>query len=91
MDPRHLRLDLSIAASRAVAVHDESESERHHTTILVTDVRLLGEYGLVPREPGFDEQPAGPAAAGADVVDVVQRGELARAARPTTSCERSND
>lgn len=41
-------MDLSLVGSRAVAVHDESDVERHHTTILATDVRLFGEYGLLP-------------------------------------------
>ncbi len=61
VEPNHLRLDLSVVGSRAVAVHDEACPEigpicavraeppqQHHTTILATDVRLLGEYGLVP-------------------------------------------
>jgi thiol-disulfide isomerase/thioredoxin len=59
VDPDHLRLDLSIAGSRAVAVHDAACPEigpictvraeppqRHHTTLLATDLRLIGEYGL---------------------------------------------
>jgi thiol-disulfide isomerase/thioredoxin len=61
VDPNHLRLDLSLVGSRAVAVHDEAcpdigpvcllraePPQRHHTTLLATDVRLLGEYGLIP-------------------------------------------
>jgi thiol-disulfide isomerase/thioredoxin len=61
VDPNHLRLDLSIVASRAVAVHDEAcpdigpictvraePPQRHHTTLLASDLRLFAEYGIVP-------------------------------------------
>jgi thiol-disulfide isomerase/thioredoxin len=51
VEPNHLRLDFSVVSSRAVAVHDEVEAGnplQHHTTLLATDLRLFGEYGLIP-------------------------------------------
>jgi thiol-disulfide isomerase/thioredoxin len=61
VEPNHLRLDLSIVGSRAVAVHDAECPEigpicavrpeppqRHRTTLLATDIRLFAEYGLLP-------------------------------------------
>jgi len=61
VEPKHLRLDFAAVSTRAVAVHDAECPEigpicavraeppqRHHTTLLATDLRLFGEYGLVP-------------------------------------------
>lgn len=61
MEPNHLRLDLSLTTSRAIAVHDEECPEigpvcqvrneppqLHRTTLWLSELRVLAEYGLVP-------------------------------------------
>ena len=60
MQPNHLRLDVAVTGSRAEATHDQQcpdigpicsvraePAQQHHTVLWATDVRLLGEYGLV--------------------------------------------
>jgi thiol-disulfide isomerase/thioredoxin len=59
--PAHLRIDLDTSVARAEAHHDEACPEigpicavraeppqQHHTTLWLTEVRLLAEYGLTP-------------------------------------------
>jgi thiol-disulfide isomerase/thioredoxin len=61
VDPNHLRLDLALGVSRAVAVHDEEcpdigpicqvrnePPQQHHTTLWIAELRLLAEYGIAP-------------------------------------------
>ena len=62
MEPRHLRVDLAATGSRAQAQHDAvcpdigpicdiraEPPQQHHTTLWVTELRLLAEYGLAER------------------------------------------
>lgn len=59
MEPNHLRLDVSLSVARAEASHDESCPEigpicqvrdeppqQHHTTLWLSEVRLMSELGL---------------------------------------------
>lgn len=61
MNPKHLRIDFALDLSRAESQHDSECPEigpicllrneppqQHHTTLWITEARLLAEYGLLP-------------------------------------------